>query len=129
MGCLDPPFAPLLVLDQQKHLILLRLLPYLSNMAKSARTLRTCPAGHRYYKSSDCPPCPVCANEAAVPDNFLGKLGKPARNTLLHYGIDTIEKLAAHTEKEILALHGMGKASLPVLKDELKKAGLQFKND
>lgn len=96
-------------------------------MAKSVRTLRTCPAGHRYYKSSDCPTCPVCAGEAPVPDNFLGKLGKPARNTLLHHGIDTIEKLAAHTEKEILALHGIGKSSLPVFKDELKKAGLRFK--
>lgn len=95
-------------------------------MAQSARTLRTCPAGHRYYKSSDCPTCPVCANEAEVPANFLGKLAKPARNTLLHHGIDTIEKLAVHTEKEILALHGMGKSSLPVLREELKKAGLAF---
>ncbi len=23
-------------------------------------TLRVCPKGHKYYKSSDCPTCPVC---------------------------------------------------------------------
>lgn len=96
-------------------------------MAKSVRTLRVCPLGHRYYKSSDCPTCPVCAKEAPVPGGFLERLGRPARNTLLHHGIDTIEKLAAHTEKEILALHGIGKASLPVFYEELKKAHLGFR--
>ncbi|WP_223857399.1 helix-hairpin-helix domain-containing protein [Sphingobacterium micropteri] len=48
---------------------------------------------------------------------------KEPRNALLHYGIDTIEKLPKHNEKDILALHGIGKDSLPAF----KKAGLNFK--
>jgi DNA-directed RNA polymerase alpha subunit len=60
---------------------------------------------------------------------FLALLSNPARNTLVHHGIDTIKKLAKHTEKEILALHGMGKGSLPALHKALKEEGLSFKKD
>ncbi len=59
--------------------------------------------------------------------DFLALLSNPARNTLLNEGIDSIQKLATYTEKEILALHGMGKASLPVLRQALESAGLAFK--
>jgi len=54
-------------------------------------------------------------------------LSNPARNALLHYEIATIQKLATHTEKEILKIHGIGKASLPAFKKALKKNGLSFK--
>ncbi|NGM66827.1 RNA polymerase alpha subunit C-terminal domain-containing protein [Sphingobacterium sp. SGR-19] len=91
------------------------------------KTLRTCKQGHQYYKSSDCPTCPICEKIKAPASGFLSLLSSPARNALLHYGIDTIEKLAEHTEKEILALHGIGKASLPPLKKTLEEAGLNFK--
>ncbi len=93
----------------------------------TAKTLRTCQKGHRYYKSSDCPTCPVCEKLKEPASGFLGLLSNPARNALLHYGIDTIQKLAAHTKKEILALHGIGRASMPVFEKALKEAGLDFK--
>ena len=43
-------------------------------------------------------------------------------------GVITLEKLANFSEKEILKLHGMGKSSIPKLKDALKEKGLMFKN-
>lgn len=58
---------------------------------------------------------------------FLAQLSNPARNALLHEGIDTIQKLSAYTEKEILKIHGIGKASLPVFRKSLEEAGLTFK--
>ncbi len=90
------------------------------------KTLRTCKKGHKFYKSSDCPTCPVCEKEKDPATGFLALLSNPARNTLLHHGIDTIGKLAEFSEKEILKLHGMGKASLPVLRESLADQGLAF---
>ena len=91
------------------------------------KTLRTCPKGHQFYKSSDCPTCPICEKEKKPATGFLALLSNPARNTLVHHGVTTIKKLAKHTEKEILALHGMGRASLPSLHRALKEQGLSFK--
>ncbi len=88
-----------------------------------------CRKGHRFYKSSDCPTCPVCEMEKEPAKGFLALLSNPARNALLHHNIDTIEKLSAHTEKEILDLHGIGKASLPVLRISLAAQGLSFMQD
>jgi DNA-directed RNA polymerase alpha subunit len=92
------------------------------------KTLKTCKKGHKFSKSSDCPTCPICEKEKDPATGFLALLSNPARNTLVHHGVDTIEKLAKHTEKEILKLHGMGKASLPALHKALKAAGLSFRN-
>ncbi len=93
----------------------------------TAKTKRKCKFGHTFYKSSDCPTCPTCEKLKEPASGFLALLSNPARNTLLHHGIDTIEKLAKHTEKEILSLHGMGKASLPTLRQSLNENGLEFK--
>lgn len=91
-------------------------------------TLKTCPKGHKFYKSSDCPACPICEEERKPKDSFLALLGAPARRALENEGITSLEKLSAYSEKEILTLHGMGKSSLPKLNDALNKAGLVFKN-
>jgi predicted RecB family nuclease len=90
-------------------------------------TLKTCPKGHKFYKSSDCPVCPICEEERKSEDSFLALLGAPARRALENEGITSLEKLSAYSEKEILSLHGMGKSSLPKLNDALDKAGLTFK--
>ena len=91
------------------------------------KALRTCKKGHKFYKSSDCPTCPVCEMEKEPAKGFLALLSNPARNALLHYGIDTVQKLSTYTEKEILNIHGIGKASLPALKSSLEEQGLSFK--
>ncbi|EOZ97130.1 hypothetical protein A33Q_1778 [Indibacter alkaliphilus LW1] len=94
------------------------------------KTLRTCEKGHRYYKSTDCPTCPTCEKENKPKDGFLSLLSSPARSALIEYlGIDTLEKLAKYSEKEILKLHGMGKASLPILRKALAEKGLSFKEE
>ena len=93
------------------------------------KTIRTCKQGHKFYKSSDCPICPVCEKQKEPASGFLVLLSNPARNILLHHGIDTIQKLSAHTEKEILALHGIGKASLPTFRKALEEAKLIFEQE
>lgn len=92
------------------------------------KTLRTCINGHQYYKSSDCPTCPIC-EEAKRPNNgFLSLLYAPARRALENADIKTLKQLSTFSEKDILNLHGIGKTALPILKRELNKAGLKFKD-
>ncbi|WP_431803176.1 RNA polymerase alpha subunit C-terminal domain-containing protein [Halobacillus andaensis] len=91
------------------------------------KSLRVCEKGHKYYKSSDCPTCPTCDKENKPQSGFLSQLSSPARNALVHEGIDTLQKLSSYTEKEILKLHGVGPASLPTMRTSLEKAGLSFK--
>lgn len=87
---------------------------------------KTCKLGHTFYKSSDCPTCPTCEKLKEPASGFLALLSNPARNALLHHGIDTIQKLATYTEKEILKIHGIGKASIPTFKQSLEENGLTF---
>ncbi len=96
-------------------------------MTALKKTARTCPEGHLYYKSSDCPTCPVCEAQRKPAGGFLAALSAPARRALINAGISSLKQLAGHNEKEILGLHGMGPGSMPKLRNELKKAGLSFK--
>lgn len=93
-----------------------------------AKTLRTCPQGHQYYKSTDCPTCPACEAERQPQHGMLSKLGAPARRALERIGISTPEDLARYSQSEIMKLHGMGPASLPKLKAALAEKGLTFKS-
>jgi predicted RecB family nuclease len=90
-------------------------------------TLRTCTKGHRYYKSSDCPTCPICERERKPKDGFLSLLSAPARRSLETNGITTLKQLSKFSEEEILRFHGMGKSSIPKLKTALAEKGLSFK--
>lgn len=90
---------------------------------------KTCARGHIFYKTSDCPTCPVCEKENKPGDDFLSLLSAPARRALENKGINTLEKLALYSEKEILAFHGMGPASLPVLTKVLKEKKLLFRDN
>ncbi|MFA9556671.1 RNA polymerase alpha subunit C-terminal domain-containing protein [Evansella sp. AB-rgal1] len=92
-------------------------------------TVRVCEKGHRFNKSSECPSCPTCEKENKPQSGFLSKLSSPARNALLHEGIDTLNELSTFTEKEILKIHGIGKASLPIMRTLLEEEGLSFKNN
>ncbi|MFC7526534.1 RNA polymerase alpha subunit C-terminal domain-containing protein [Parapedobacter sp. GCM10030251] len=92
------------------------------------RKMKVCPNGHTYYKSTDCPTCPTCEAERRPSEGFLSLLSAPARRALTNVGITDLRKLSAYSEKEILALHGMGKASMPILRDALSKEGLVFRS-
>lgn len=60
-------------------------------------------------------------------EQFLTTLSKPASRALLHHGIDSFEKLAALTEKEVLNFHGVGPASLLPFNAALAALDLHFK--
>lgn len=89
--------------------------------------LKTCEKGHQFYKSSDCPVCPVCEEERKPKDNFLSYLVGPARRALENNGITTLEQLSKYTEKEILSFHGMGKSTIPKLQELLTNQKLSFR--
>jgi DNA-directed RNA polymerase alpha subunit len=97
-------------------------------MASPKKTLRICPQGHTFYKSSDCPTCPTCEADTKPETGFLSKLSNPARSALEAKGITTLTELATYSEREILKLHGMGPRSIPTLRKALMDVGLSFKN-
>lgn len=90
-------------------------------------TLKTCEQGHQFYKSSNCPTCPVCEEERKSKDNFLSLLAAPARRALERENIITLHDLTQYSEEDILALHGMGKSTIPKLQALLSEKGLTFK--
>ena len=91
-------------------------------------TLKNCIKGHQFYKSSDCPTCPICEEERKPKDSFLSLIGAPARRALERENIKSLEDLTKWTEKEIINLHGMGPSTIPKLKKALSENGLSFKN-
>lgn len=96
-------------------------------MAKN-KTLRTCHNGHSYYKTSDCPVCPICEVKRKPKDHFYGLLAAPARRALENNGITTLQQLSSYSVEEIMELHGIGKTTIPKLRVALTEAGLTFKN-
>lgn len=119
-------------LDQPLPLTLIKAISVFranENKEKTAlkKSLRTCKNGHRYSKSIDCPVCPVCEFERKSQDDFLSLFSAPARRALEHHSIVSAIELATYTEAEVMAFHGIGKSSLPKLKEALSVAGLHFK--
>lgn len=92
----------------------------------NAGSLRICINGHKYYKSSDCPVCPICEKERNAAVSFLSGISAPARRALENAGISTLRQLSAFTAKQILGLHGMGPSTIPKLRKALKEEGLFF---
>lgn len=95
----------------------------------SAKQKRVCANGHPFVKSSDCPTCPVCEAEKKPAQGFLSSFSAPARRALEHAGIRDVRALAKQTKKAVLALHGIGPASLPTMERELARAGLTFRSE
>ncbi|HRP54878.1 hypothetical protein [Agriterribacter sp.] len=92
------------------------------------KTLRTCKKGHKYYKSSDCSACPVCEAQRKANDGFLSLLSAPARRALESKGVTTPEQVSAFSEKELLALHGLGPSTIPKIKNALAAKRLALKD-
>ena len=53
----------------------------------------------------------------------FGHLSQPAQQALAAAGITSLAQLSRWTEKAVLQLHGMGKASLPPLREALAEKG------
>lgn len=64
--------------------------------------------------------------EDKLESRFLTLLSRPARGALEHAGITTLAELSKHSEREILALHGVGPKSMPTLRQALHEAGMAF---
>lgn len=56
----------------------------------------------------------------------LPPLGRPANSALLEADITTLEQVAAHAVKELLALHGVGPRAIRLLEAALEERGLTF---
>jgi DNA-directed RNA polymerase alpha subunit len=56
----------------------------------------------------------------------MAGLSAPAQRALAGAGINTLQQLAKKSEADVLALHGMGPASIPTLQQALASAGLTF---
>ena len=54
------------------------------------------------------------------PDALPTAIGKPATRALLAAGVRTMSDVAARSEEELLALHGMGPKAMRVLQEALK---------
>jgi predicted RecB family nuclease len=94
---------------------------------EAIKYLKTCTNGHQFYKSSDCPTCPICENERKPKDSFLALLVAPARRALENNGITTLEQLSKYSEQEMLSFHGMGKSTIPKLQKLMAENKLSFK--
>jgi hypothetical protein len=56
----------------------------------------------------------------------LPPLGRPANSALLQADITTLPQVAAHSSKELLALHGVGPRAIRLLEAALEERGLKF---
>jgi len=63
-------------------------------------------------------------------DSEWKKIGlvAPARRALVNAKLLKIRDLKKITEKQLMSLHGMGPSSLPIIKKEMIKLGVKFKN-
>lgn len=52
------------------------------------------------------------------------EIGKTAARELSQRGIDSLERVAPHSRKELLAIHGVGPKAVRILGDALAERGL-----
>ncbi|UBM60253.1 hypothetical protein LAG90_06305 [Marinilongibacter aquaticus] len=90
---------------------------------------KECEKGHVFWKSSDCPSCPVCEKEREVDQEFLRVLSAPARRALESEGIATLLQLSQCKASDLLNLHGFGPSSVPKLKKVLSEHNMAFRED
>lgn len=65
-------------------------------------------------------------NGAALSSSDLPGIAAPARRALAASGIYRLEQVAALTEADLLALHGMGPQAVRILREALAARGLSF---
>ena len=53
-------------------------------------------------------------------------IGKTAARELYHHGISSLEQLAGHSKKELLAIHGVGPKAIRILGEALAARGLDY---
>jgi predicted flap endonuclease-1-like 5' DNA nuclease len=59
----------------------------------------------------------------------LPRIGKPATRALAESGVTTLEAVATYSERQLLAIHGIGPKAIRILALALAELGLQFRPD
>jgi hypothetical protein len=58
----------------------------------------------------------------------LPKIGAPATRAFAHVGITTLEDLCEWTERDLLALHGVGPRAITILRPVMAEHGVTFRS-
>jgi predicted flap endonuclease-1-like 5' DNA nuclease len=56
------------------------------------------------------------------------EIGKTAARELSYNGINSLEQVAAHSKKELLAIHGVGPKAISILGEALAAKGLDYRD-
>ena len=75
------------------------------------------PKGHAMPDTSDVRPVGDLPNE----------IGKTAARELSLNGVTSLQQVAEHSKKELLAIHGVGPKAIAILGDALAARGLDYK--
>ena len=62
-------------------------------------------------------------------ESDLPKIGQPATRALALIGCVRLDQVAAKSERELLALHGVGPKAIRILREALGARGLSFAPD
>lgn len=83
------------------------------------------------------PPCPITGSEivraqsaaqtATIADAFPKGIGQPALRALYAAGYKRIDELIAVSDKELLALHGVGPKAVRIMREALQAQGLDYR--
>ncbi|MBK9739248.1 MAG: hypothetical protein IPO93_07005 [Actinobacteria bacterium] len=88
---------------------------------------KPCSNGHPFEKTSDCPTCPTC-ERTRMARSAIPKIGAPATRALENAGVHRLDELADWSERDLLALHGMGPRAVGILREHLAVLGLSFRS-
>lgn len=80
---------------------------------ESTKKLKICSKGHRYYKSSDCPTCPICEAKRKPVSGFQTKLSAPARRAFQLVKISALLQLSCISKMTIKNLQVMEPLAMP----------------
>ena len=64
--------------------------------------------------------------DGAPPTGLTPRIGRVASRELALHGYVSYEAVAQATERELLAIHGVGPKAIRILRDELHERGLAF---
>jgi predicted flap endonuclease-1-like 5' DNA nuclease len=67
--------------------------------------------------------------DGAPATELTPRIGRVASRELALHGFVTRASLAAATERELLAIHGVGPKAIRILREELASLGLDFSSD
>ena len=62
-----------------------------------------------------------------APDSWPRAMGKVAPAAFAHVGIHRLDDLTRYTDKELLAIHGVGPKAIRVAREALAERGLAFR--